>query len=228
MVDWSSPAGGYGYGCEIWWGQGYPGMGGDFTGFGKAGISTGPSSNLYWANSMYLVAGAAWMNPPRGYFTVPFLHDTKWHHLMLVADGAQYSLYVDGILNARGPASGPGAVNGATEHVIGTIPNTEIYGPGNIGYGVSARLAEIYLIDGQAITDHLQFCDNTTRAGILLPKPWSGDGRFGPNGYYLNWQNATAVTAQTLGKDFSGNNNDFQPFNFQTTDVMPDFPGIVN
>jgi hypothetical protein len=227
MADWGpSTAGGWGYGAESWWNQGYAGMGGDFTGFARVGNTQGPSSNLAWANSMYMIAGMAYMNPARGYFTIPWLVDTKWHHLLLVADGANMSLYTDGILTARGPTSGPGAINGASEHVIGTICPTDIYGPGSIGYGCSGRLAEIYFIDGQAISDYLQFCDNLTRPGILLPKPWTGT--FGPNGYYLNWQNATAATAATLGKDFSGNNNDFTPVNFQITDVVPDFPGIVN
>jgi hypothetical protein len=79
-----------------------------------------------------------------------------------------------------------------------------------INYG-DMYLAEFYYIDGQAY-DPSYFTETDLITGQLIPKKYTGS--YGTNGFYLNFSDNSGTTATTLGKDSSGNGNNFTPNNF--------------
>jgi len=75
-------------------------------------------------------------------------------------------------------------------------------------------LTEIYNIDGQALTPS-SFGETNAQTGVWQPKAYSGS--YGTNGFYLNFSDNSNTTAATLGKDYSGNGNNWTPNNFSVT-----------
>jgi hypothetical protein len=69
-------------------------------------------------------------------------------------------------------------------------------------------MAEVYFIDGQALTPS-SFSKTDPNTGQYIPKLYTGT--YGTNGFYLNFSDNSATTATTLGKDSSGNNNNWTP-----------------
>ncbi|NBO55963.1 MAG: hypothetical protein EBU84_15565, partial [Actinobacteria bacterium] len=68
-----------------------------------------------------------------------------------------------------------------------------------------------YFIDGQALTPS-SFTDTDQTTGQLIPKAFTGS--YGTNGFHLEFADNSAATATTLGKDTSGNGNNWTPNNF--------------
>ena len=62
----------------------------------------------------------------------------------------------------------------------------------------------------------------TPVTGQWNPKKYTGS--YGTNGFYLNFSDNSGTTATTLGKDNSGNGNNFTPNNFVTGDAVKDSP----
>jgi hypothetical protein len=116
-------------------------------------------------------------------------------------------------------------VNGIQQTLSGTFPNqntdfdvnnTVQHTMGSTGPAVSPAnlyLAESYLIDGQALTP-TSFGEFDTN-GIWQPKRYSGT--YGTNGFKLDFADNSSNTATTLGKDTSGNGNNFTPNNLSVT-----------
>ena len=71
--------------------------------------------------------------------------------------------------------------------------------------------AEINFIDGFQY-DPSYFGETNPATGQWNPKKYIGG--YGTNGYYLNFSDNSGTTATTLGKDSSGNGNNFTPNNF--------------
>lgn len=207
---------------EAWFGAGSAASGGDYTGmyFSEKFYNNSPNVNLYWnagANGNWGVAvpGSA------GY--VKYLQaDTKWHHFLLNANGAQISCFYDGDLVAQGTTYGQqGSVNASGRwQEFGTDADTGAAGFSyNEYYGSNVRMAEIYLVDGTCHTWD-KFANNI--GGVFLPKKYNGP--WGVNGCYLNFDNSSAATETTLGKDQSGQNNNWLPFNISINDVSTEYP----
>ena len=78
----------------------------------------------------------------------------------------------------------------------------------------SGYLADVHFIDGQALTPS-SFTEVSATTGQLIPKAYSGT--FGTNGFWLKFSDNSAATAAALGKDYSGNNNDWTPNNFSVS-----------
>ena len=109
--------------------------------------------------------------------------------------------------------------------------NTNSY-PANIGRFVNASnyfdgyLTEINFIDGQALTPS-SFGETDAVTGVWKPKKYAGT--YGTNGFYLNFSDPSAATAAAIGKDYSGNGNNWTPNNISVTagatyDSMIDTP----
>ena len=100
-------------------------------------------------------------------------------------------------------------INTATAHNIGrsTYSGSEFYD----GY-----LAEVYFIDGQALTP-ASFGETNEDTNQWQAIEY--DGSYGTNGFYLKFQDSAA-----LGDDSSGNTNDFSATNLVATDQMIDTP----
>jgi hypothetical protein len=111
--------------------------------------------------------------------------------------------------------------NTATDSRIGIYQN-----------GTSSKfdgyLTEINVIDGQALTPS-SFGSTNAVTGVWQPKSYTGT--YGTNGFYLNFSDNSSNTATTIGKDYSGNSNNWTPNNISVTagatyDSMLDVPTL--
>jgi len=75
-------------------------------------------------------------------------------------------------------------------------------------------LAETYLSDGNKYQAS-DFGETDATTGQWIPK--SPSISYGTNGFYLNFSDNSGTTATTLGKDSSGNGNNFTPNNFSVS-----------
>jgi len=75
-------------------------------------------------------------------------------------------------------------------------------------------LALVHFIDGQALTPS-SFGETSATTGQWIAKTYSGS--YGTNGFFLDFSDNSAATATTLGKDSSGNGNNWTPNNLSVT-----------
>ena len=143
---------------------------------------------------------------------------TAWSHILLAVDTTESAssdrikLYFNGELQANSTYNAPSqdadtAINEASaEHRIGNIN-----GSGNYFDGY---MAEINFIDGFQY-DPSYFGKTDPVTGQWIPKKYTGS--YGTTGFYLNFSDNSGTTATTLGKDSSGNGNNFTPNNFSVS-----------
>ena len=152
--------------------------------------------------------------------TTPVYRDpSAWYHIVLAVDTTQATasnrvrIYVNGVeVTAFSASTYPTQnvdlqINTANSHNIGRDPST----------GVSffdGYQTEINLIDGTQLTPS-SFGETNAQTGVWQPKAYSGS--YGTNGFYLNFSDNSNTTAATLGKDYSGNGNNWTPNNFSVT-----------
>ena len=75
-------------------------------------------------------------------------------------------------------------------------------------------LAEFNFIDGQTLDpSYFGYTDFQTK--LWRPKRYTGT--YGTNGFYLNFSDNSGTSATTLGRDSSGNGNNFTPNNFSVS-----------
>ena len=74
-------------------------------------------------------------------------------------------------------------------------------------------MAEMHCIDGTQL-DPTYFGYTDSQTGLWRPKKYTY-GNYGTNGFYLNFKDNSSTS--TLGKDTSGNGNNFTPNNFSVT-----------
>tara|TARA_R100001086_G_scaffold39398_1_gene17427 strand:- start:202 stop:2628 length:2427 start_codon:yes stop_codon:yes gene_type:complete len=75
-------------------------------------------------------------------------------------------------------------------------------------------LAEVHYSDGNKY-EPSDFAKTNSETGQWVPK--SPSISYGTNGFYLNFSNNSDTTTTTLGKDESGNSNNFTPNNFSVS-----------
>lgn len=75
-------------------------------------------------------------------------------------------------------------------------------------------IAEAHFIDGQSL-DPTNFAETDAVTGCYKPIKYTGT--YGNNGWYLNFSDNSNTTSTTLGKDSSGNGNNFTPYNFSVS-----------
>ena len=194
----------------------------------------GPSSSVP-ATTMGLLSTNSFVfsdNGTGGFFTTTqlFRDLSAWYHIVMVADTTQATdtnrikLYVNGLQvtsfsSITYPAQNSEfAINTTLEHNTGKYSNSGNY--------VDGYMTEINFIDGQALTSS-SFGETNAQTGVWQPKAYSGS--YGTNGFYLNFSDNSNTTAATLGKDYSGNGNNWTPNNFSVTagagnDAMVDVP----
>jgi len=90
------------------------------------------------------------------------------------------------------------------------------------GTSCNFYLAEFHEIDGLQLTPS-SFAETNATTGQWVPKDTSAL-TFGTNGFRLNFSDNSGTTATTLGKDLSGNGNNFTPNNFVVSDAVKDSP----
>jgi hypothetical protein len=193
--------------------------------------SSPSSCDSYWINSVnnaqFDYVGGAFRQSTSSVYRDP----SAWYHFLWVqethkaADSDRLRLYVNGALQ---PFSGGTPVR---LNYDGAIPGAGVtffigcfYTSGSSTlYFLDGYLADLHFIDGLALppTTFGQFDDN----GVWVPKKPTGL-TYGTNGFHLDFSDSA-----NIGKDRSGNNNNFTPTGFQLTnpaaadyDLMKDSP----
>jgi hypothetical protein len=152
-------------------------------------------------------------------FTTQVFRDpSAWYHVVVAFDSTQATdtnrvkIYVNGVqVSSFSTASYP------SQNLDGYVNDTGLHNLGTYGYTSTNRfdgyLADIHFIDGQALapTSFGEFDDN----GIWQPKAYTGT--YGTNGFHLDFADNSSNTATTLGKDTSGNGNNWTPNNLSVT-----------
>ena len=146
-----------------------------------------------------------------------FRDPSAWLHVVVAIDTRQSSaddrikVYVNGVQETSFSTSGNVtqnmnlAFNDTSVHRIGTQSN-------QLSNTADGYIAEVNFIDGQQLTP-ASFAETNADTGQWVPIDTSGL-TFGTNGYRLQFEDNTGTTATTLGKDTSGNGNNFTPNNF--------------
>jgi hypothetical protein len=129
---------------------------------------------------------------------------TASNRLKIYQNGAQITDYTSSLTISQNTDY---AVNQAAAHYIGR------QGASAIEY-FSGYLADIHFIDGQAL-DPSSFTTTDLTTGQLIPIAYSGS--YGTNGFQLKFADNSSNTATTLGKDTSGNGNNWTPNNLSVT-----------
>ena len=141
-----------------------------------------------------------------------FRDPSAWYHIVLVMDATntQARIYVNGseasYSSSTNPSNTDQNFNRAQEVNMGRFLNGTGYFDG--------YLTEINFIDGQALTPS-SFGETDAITGRWKAKAYSGT--YGTNGFYLKFADNSGTTATTLGKDSSGNGNNWTPNNFSVT-----------
>jgi hypothetical protein len=177
---------------------------------------------LFFANNNLDLAvyGSGGAQEGRVTSTAVFRDMSAWYHVMAVLDTTnatssnRLKLYINGLqITALSTSSYPPqnsiyAVNSTDPHIMGA------YSFGTTLNKIDGYQTETYLIDGQALTPS-SFGETNAQTGVWQPKAYSGS--YGTNGFYLNFSDNSNTTATTLGKDYSGNGNNWTPNNFSVT-----------
>jgi len=166
-----------------------------------------------------------------------FRDPSAWYHLVCALDtdnstaDNRMRMYVNGTeitsFAARtNPSSGyaTNAINNNTLHTLGYRTS----GQGSAGMEFDGYMAEINFIDGQQY-DPSYFGETKATTGQWNPKKYTGT--YGTNGFYLKFSDNSGTTATTLGKDSSGNGNNWTPNNFTVSagyqnDSLEDTPTL--
>ena len=143
---------------------------------------------------------------------------SAWYHFVIAADTAQvvaadrFKFYVNGVLQTwettANPQNTDTLFNTTSGHTVGSNP------PYAASSFFDGYLADIHFIDGQALTPS-SFTEVSATTGQLIPKAYSGT--YGTNGFQLKFADNSSNTATTLGKDTSGNSNNWTPNNLSVT-----------
>ena len=195
--------------------------------FGVGNVNTGTSfGGMYFTSTDTLI----FYSPTTGGYketTQVFRDPSAWYHLVVSYDtpNSVVKLYVNGTeitafsTNTNPSANVDGNVNAAVLHNIGKNASTS-------QYYFDGYLAEVNFIDGTALTPS-SFGETSTTTGSWIPKKYTST--YGTNGFYLKFADASAATAAAIGKDSSGNGNNWTPSGISVTagttyDAMLDVP----
>jgi len=160
--------------------------------------------------------------------TALYRDSSAWYHIVFVLDTTQATqanravVYINGVNTAF-------ATNGIVLNNNYDINNNVaqyISQNGQSSQYFDGYVTEVNFIDGQALTPS-SFGETNTTTGVWQPKKYAGT--YGTNGFYLNFSDNSNNTATTIGKDNSGNGNNWTPNNISVTtgvtyDSMLDVP----
>jgi hypothetical protein len=172
------------------------------------------TDDFYWAER----SGGAWREDQ--WTDAQYRDPSAWYHILLVwdTDGGttpRARRYINGVqITDLGSSPAAAANVDSGTNKAGTFQLFDQAGfPGREFEGYCA---EMHFVDGSALepTDFGKF--NTD--GVWIPIKTSGI-TYGSNGFYLDFADSS-----DLGKDVSGNNNDFTSSGLATTDQMLDTP----
>jgi hypothetical protein len=163
----------------------------------------------YLGNAGYVETYAVYRDP------------AAWYHVVLVFDTTngtavnRMRLYVNGVEQTLNWGATPQTQNAVFQrwNVSGYTGHL-----GNFQYDNSdildGYMAECYWIDGQALTPS-SFGKTDVGTNQWIPKKYLGT--YGNNGFYLKFADTSAATAAAIGKDSSGNGNNWTPNNINVS-----------
>jgi hypothetical protein len=167
--------------------------------------------------------------------TAQFRDPSAWYHLVIAYDSSlatstdRIKMWINGVqITSFSTATYP------AQNLDSQLANNTYSQPADIGsFANGSRyfdgyMAEVNFIDGQALTPS-SFGQTDATTGVWVPKKYSGT--YGTNGFYLKFADASAATAAAIGKDSSGNGNNFTPSGISVTsgvtfDQMTDTPTL--
>ena len=196
-------------------------------GFGKIRVSNSvsgvPSISVSgWATN-YKITSAAFRDP------------SAWYHIVVAIDttqataGDRIKIYVNGTqVTSFGTSNNPTLNQTMGMNNASTAQRLGLDAPASSAYHFDGYMAEVNFIDGQALTPS-SFGQTDSATGVWVPKKYSGT--YGTNGFYLKFADASAATATAIGKDSSGNGNNWTPSGISVTsgvtfDQMLDTPTL--
>jgi hypothetical protein len=144
-----------------------------------------------------------------------FRDPSAWYHLVFVVDtdngtaANRARIYVNGsevTTWTSTSTAAPGFSTAWNNNALHQISSQSQY--------FNGYLADIYFIDGQALTP-TSFTETDATTGQLIPKAYTGS--YGSQGWHLEFADNSSNTATTLGKDTSGNSNNWTPNNLSVT-----------
>ena len=138
--------------------------------------------------------------------TAKFRDPSAWYHIVVQINSGVATSYVNNVLVHNAVGSGFTFTTGSNETRIGVYASGDYYFDG--------YQAEINLVDGSVVAPS-SFAETDATTGQWNPKKYVGS--YGTNGFYLNFSDNSGTTATTLGKDSSGNGNNFTPNNFSVS-----------
>ena len=162
-----------------------------------------------------------------GNITTAVFRDTSaWYHVVIAIDTSQATtadrakIYVNGVLQAVTVSNG--GIGSNSNWGFNTAGSLAIgrYNPVPGSY-TDGYMAEVNFIDGLALTP-ASFGQTSAITGVWEPIKYTGT--YGTNGFYLSLSDTSSI-----GKDFSGNGNNWTPNNISTAndstfDLMRDVP----
>jgi len=155
---------------------------------------------------------------------------SAWYHVVYVYDSTQATAANRQILYVNGVQTTNASVITPAQNTVTSINNTVTHwlGKNNSPEYFDGYMTEINFIDGQALTPS-SFGETNAVTGVWQPKAYTGT--YGTNGFYLNFSDNSNNTAATIGKDSSGNGNNWTPNNISVTsgvtyDSMVDSPTV--
>jgi hypothetical protein len=167
-----------------------------------------------------------------GTTTAVFRDPSAWYHVVIAFDTTQgptadrVSIYINNVKqtlsNTLVALNTDYEINNNTAQQIGTtgVSGSTTYFDG--------YLTEINFINAAVLTPSF-FGETDAITGVWKPKKYAGT--YGTNGFYLNFSDNSSNTATTIGKDNSGNGNNWTPNNISVTagvtyDSMIDVPTL--
>ena len=161
-----------------------------------------------------------------------FRDPSAWYHIVVAYDTTnstaddRVKLYINGVQETD--FSGGTNNNPASSYAVSFFRSSvdNFIAANNTSSYFDGYLTEINFIDGQALTPS-SFGETDSTTGQWVPIDTS-ELTFGNNGFRLNFSDNSSTTASTLGKDTSGNGNNFTPSNFGATlvDSFLDTPSL--
>ena len=137
-----------------------------------------------------------------------------WMHIVWQVDAANTSqrIWINGVEESLNSGNNP------PDYAYGMNQSGQamlIGSSGNWGAQTSnTYFAEIHYSDGNKY-EASDFAETDATTGQWVPK--KVNITYGTNGFYLNFSDNSGTTATTLGKDSSGNGNNFTPNNFEVS-----------
>ena len=153
---------------------------------GWNGLTDSDTMGFQGGNGTYLTSTEVFRDP------------SAWFHYLISVNSNNFTTYINGA-----------SIKTGTIRSLDTSTNGIRIG---INYGTTypwdGYIADYHLIDGQALTPS-SFTKTDAITGELIPIKYSGS--YGSEGAHLTFEDNSGTTATTLGKDSSGNGNNYTP-----------------